>query len=103
MASKIGIHQSKIAIYESGTQAPSVQTLARICAAFSYSADFLIGITDYNVGNFDSVLSDLSRLLAGLNEGERQQILTFARFVSTESKGKVLTDKASERQSIISG
>ncbi|MCH5351238.1 MAG: helix-turn-helix transcriptional regulator [Clostridiales bacterium] len=45
---KLNMSPNGYASYEQGRTEPNIATIVRLCAIFDVSADYLLGITDYN-------------------------------------------------------
>lgn len=59
LAREVGLSASAIGMYEQGRREPDNDTLARLCALFDVSSDFLLGKERYTEQDLDEVIEQV--------------------------------------------
>jgi transcriptional regulator with XRE-family HTH domain len=62
LAKTLGVAQATVSRYRSGERAPDPNTLAAICRAVGVSADYLLGLTEYDPAAADELRREIARL-----------------------------------------
>ena len=82
IATKIGVVQETVSVYESGKSFPSVDMLMKLCDIFDVSADFLLDRTSVEapvekliVGNLDSKELEVISAYRELDPSKRERAI----------------------------
>lgn len=62
VANATGIDQKTLSNYETGKTNPDSFAIIRLAEFFNVSTDYLLGITDYNFFDSESVLKEISKI-----------------------------------------
>ncbi|MDE5721972.1 MAG: helix-turn-helix domain-containing protein [Clostridia bacterium] len=88
LAQKIGSSQKAVDYWEKGSSEPTARFIIALSDCFGCSADYLLGREDdYGNINIDSDLSEEEKSLLNLyrsfGEGEKKELLRFAKFLKS--------------------
>ncbi len=62
-----GIDQKTLSNYETGKTFPDSYAIIRLAEFFNVTTDYLLGVSDFNFSNYDSIINEISSIEAKLN------------------------------------
>lgn len=62
-----GIDQKTLSNYETGKTFPDSYAIIRLAEFFDVTTDYLLGVSDFNFSNYDSIINEISSIETKLN------------------------------------
>ena len=71
LAEKLNVSVQTIKSWEGEKSSPGHDFLVQICRLYNVSADYLLGLSDYNLNNVDALLAEIKKTQAKLQTIEK--------------------------------